>query len=149
MKSVLISLVFSGIVLAQSGDLPDMILTPGVILPVGKESICMKGYSASVRNVPVSVKKQIFKLYNIPWSHHSDYEVDHLISLELGGSNDIKNLWPQSYKTQWNARVKDRLENRLRRLICTGHITLAEAQYVISHNWIDAYQKYIVEKSRK
>jgi hypothetical protein len=41
--------------------------------------------------------------------------VDHLIPLELGGSNDIANLWPQSYVTVWNAHMKDRLENRLNR----------------------------------
>ena len=75
------------------------------------------------------------------------FEVDHLISLELGGSNDIKNLWPQSYTTKpWNAHVKDKLENRLHKLICYGAINIVEAQIAISKNWIEAYKKYIGDK---
>jgi hypothetical protein len=96
--------------------------------------------------VPESVKKEVYAEYHI--THHSkgQYEVDHLISLELGGSNDIKNLWPESYLTDpWNAHVKDKLENRLHRLVCTGKITLKEAQDAISKDWIAAYIKYISE----
>jgi tRNA(Glu) U13 pseudouridine synthase TruD len=73
-----------------------------------------------------------------------DYEVDLLISLELGGSNSIKNLWPESYRTSpWNARVKDRLENKLRSLVCSGELDLKTAQQAIASNWIEAYQKYV------
>jgi hypothetical protein len=73
--------------------------------------------------------------------------VDHSISLELGGSNSIKNLWPQSYKTTpWNAHKKDLLENKLHQLVCSKKITLKQAQYEISHNWIEAYKKYVGDK---
>jgi hypothetical protein len=66
-----------------------------------------------------------------------------LISLELGGSNSIKNLWPQSYRTKpWNARVKDRLENRLHELVCSGQLDLATAQRDIATDWISTYKKY-------
>ena len=72
-----------------------------------------------------------------------DYEVDHLISLELGGSNSIKNLWPQSYLTQpWNAHVKDALENELHDEVCSGKVDLATAQHDIATDWIAAYKKY-------
>ena len=68
------------------------------------------------------------------------FEVDHLISLELGGSNDMKNLWPQSYDTKpWNAHVKDKLETRLHREICDNIITVDEAQMAISNDWIKTY----------
>jgi len=148
MKSILISLVFVGIVLAQAQDLPDSSLTPGSIFVVLKDTICVSGYSAKVRNVPVAVKKIIFKFYNIPWSQRADYEVDHLIPLCLGGNNSLKNLWPQSYKSQWSAHMKDRLEVRLRRLVCTGHITLKQAQDEIAHDWIATFNKYVIEKER-
>jgi hypothetical protein len=70
--------------------------------------------------------------------------VDHLISLELGGSNSIRNLWPESFSTQpWNARVKDRLENRLHREVCSGRMSLHDAQRAIATNWIDAYNTYV------
>jgi hypothetical protein len=69
--------------------------------------------------------------------------VDHLISLELGGSNSIKNLWPQSYRTQpWNAHVKDTLENELHDEVCSGRLDLKTAQREIAGDWIAAYRKY-------
>jgi hypothetical protein len=69
--------------------------------------------------------------------------VDYLITPALGGSEDIRNLWPQSYSaTIWNARVKDALEDRLHDLVCSGDLDLATAQQEISTDWIAAYKKY-------
>jgi hypothetical protein len=72
-------------------------------------------------------------------------EIDHLISLELGGSNDIGNLWPQPYFNDCNAHQKDLLENKLHELVCDADdsIPLAEAQLAISTDWISAYTKYV------
>jgi len=123
---------------------PDPKLTPGVADPTATvKKICTSGYTATVRNVPASVKKQVFAEYHIdPTS--DKFEVDHLISLELGGSNDIKNLWPQSYTTQpLNAHRKDVLENKLHSLICSKQITIKNAQKAISVDWVNAYNKYI------
>jgi hypothetical protein len=105
------------------------------------DKICQKGYTATVRHVTDSQKDQVFQEYGLERS--GNYEVDHLISLELGGSNDTRNLWPQTYHGQWNARVKDGLENRLHELVCMGKLPLRDAQYDISHNWIQAYCKYV------
>jgi hypothetical protein len=61
----------------------------------------------------------------------------------LGGSDDIHNLWPHSYgNTEWNAGVKDALEDRWRDLVCQGKVDLSMAQREIATNWIDAYKKY-------
>ena len=68
--------------------------------------------------------------------------MDHLISLELGGSNGTANLWPEPYDIVWNARVKDKLENRLHKMVCAGQIDLPIAQKAIAKNWIAAYQRY-------
>ncbi|HZT37758.1 MAG TPA: hypothetical protein VFA28_07660 [Bryobacteraceae bacterium] len=71
------------------------------------------------------------------------YEVDYLITPALGGADDLGNLWPQSYSaTQWNARVKDALEDRLHELVCSGSLDLATAQREIATDWIAAYKKY-------
>ena len=92
---------------------------PATTLPVTKADVCTPGYTKKVRDVPQAVKEQAYQNYGITHRAKGEYEVDHLISLEIGGSNSIKNLWPQSYKTQpWNAHVKDKLENELHRLIC-------------------------------
>jgi len=124
--------------------MPDPAKTPGDTLDVTKNDICVPGYSKRVRDVPESVKRQAYAAYGITSHQPHEYEVDHLISLELGGSNSIKNLWPQSYvTTPFNATVKDKLENKLHALVCSGAIDLKTAQRAIATNWIEAYRKYI------
>jgi len=120
--------------------LPDPLRTPGDIDDAATmEKVCLSGYTGSVRSVSDKNRRQVFSFYNINPAN-GKFEVDHLISLELGGSNDVKNLWPQSYTTvPWNAHVKDKLENRLHREICDGIITITEAQEAIRTDWIKTY----------
>jgi hypothetical protein len=128
---------------ANSPLLPDPKMTPGATLPVATGDICVSGYSKKVRNVPNDVKEQVYAEYGITSHKPGEYEVDHLISLELGGSNSIKNLWPQSYVTQpWNAHVKDKLENELHNEVCSGKIDLPTAQHEIATDWIASYKKH-------
>lgn len=128
------------------GSINDLTVTPGDVRTTDKHSICTTKTS-TLRSVSSKVKKQAFKLYGLTnktgWCKAKGCEVDHLISLELGGTNDIKNLWPQSYAGKWNARVKDKLENRLHKLICNGTVSPEDAQFAISHDWIGAYEKYL------
>jgi len=102
------------------------------------------GYTKQVRNVPAEMKRAVYREYNITSHEGGDYEVDHLIPLELGGSNSIKNLWPESHRTSpWNAQVKDRLEGKLHELVCSGQLDLKTAQHAIASNWIEAYKLYV------
>jgi hypothetical protein len=74
------------------------------------------------------------------------YEEDHLISLELGGDpRSPDNLWPEPWFGPWNAHVKDRLENTLHKMVCSGEISLGEAQQAIATDWVAAYRKYVGE----
>ncbi|HVI91157.1 MAG TPA: hypothetical protein VM659_22855 [Dongiaceae bacterium] len=66
------------------------------VLTTDRGRICTAGYSKTVRNVPTAEKNTVYREYGITNHRTGEYEVDHLISLELGGSNDIANLWPQS-----------------------------------------------------
>jgi hypothetical protein len=69
--------------------------------------------------------------------------LDYLVAPELGGSDDIRNVWPQPYTDAvWNSHVKDALEDRLHELVCSGRISLATAQHDIATNWVQAYKKY-------
>lgn len=135
--------VFLGIGVAQATPplLPDPSKTPGDVLTTDASLVCQKGYSASVRNVPPALKQQIFALYGLMKERGQDWEVDHLISLELGGSNSVKNLWPQAgFTVPWNYHVKDRLENALHYLVCHGELSLETAQRAIAKNWIEAFK---------
>jgi hypothetical protein len=128
---------------ADAAYLPNASLTPGDTLAVTTRDICQSGYASKVRDVPTSVKDQVYKEYGITSHKPGQYEVDHLISLELGGSNSIRNLWPESYTGPWNAHIKDKLENQLHSLVCSGKVDLATAQHAIASDWMAAYRSYV------
>jgi hypothetical protein len=104
---------------------------------------------ASTRHVSASLRLTVFREYGYDSNDivKADYEIDHLVSLELDGTNDIRNLWPESNLSRpLNARRKDVLENALRRLVCAHQLTLAEAQTEIATDWPAAYAKYVVPR---
>jgi hypothetical protein len=132
--------------LASAGEgplLPEPNLTPGATRPINTNQVCTPGPPDQMATIPVSVRRAVFHEYGMDSSQSQEYEVDHLITPELGGTDDIRNLWPEPYATtEWNAHVKDELENRLQRLVCDGKLDLPTAQRDIATNWISAYQKY-------
>jgi hypothetical protein len=122
-------------------SIPDSHLTPGATLVLNRQDVCS---AANVKNkpVPVVLQRKVFQEYGIPGAAPQAYEVDYLVTPALGGAEDIRNLWPQSFSADWNARVKDDLEDRLRDMVCSGELELTEAQREIARNWIVAYKKY-------
>jgi hypothetical protein len=94
-----------------------------------------------VRNVPTSEKNQVYAEYGIKTRTTGQYEVDHLVSLELGGSNDIANLWPEAASPKPGFHEKDKVENYLHDQVCSGAIPLKQAQIEIATNWLAAYQR--------
>jgi hypothetical protein len=122
--------------------MPDRRLTPGVVRTASAAVVCRPGYASRVRDVPSSENDAVYARYgvaHVPYAH----EVDHLVSLELGGSNAIRNLWPEPYAGRWGARTKDALENRLHDLVCSGAIRLRYAQRIEARNWVVAYRRYL------
>lgn len=124
--------------LPASTDLPNPTLTPGEAQTTDLGLICTSPIKVP-RDVPLSVRLQVFKNYHIPWGNHHLYEVDHLIPLELGGANTIANLWPEFGPIP---NPKDKVENRLHVLVCTGKVTIEVAQHDIAINWKDAQKNY-------
>jgi hypothetical protein len=121
--------------------LPDPGCTPGAIFPdATKDQICQSGYASSVRNVPTSEKDAVYAEYGITHHYAGEYEVDHLVSLELGGSNDIANLWPQAASPTPGFHQKDQVENYLHDQVCSGAVSLQQAQIEIATNWLQIYQ---------
>ena len=123
---------------ALSGPRPDPSCTPGAVDPAVTQAniattICNSGYTAKVRP-PASatdrLKKQMYQAYGIASGTVS--ELDHLVSLELGGANDAANLWPEVGSVP---NPKDKVENDLHRAVCAKKVTLAAAQQAIAANW--------------
>jgi hypothetical protein len=124
-------------------DEPDLRLTPGATLPVTQNQVCRADPAGTIAAIPASLQRKVFEEYGVTPAQPEAYEVDYLITPELGGATDIRNLWPQPYQnTVWNAHVKDQLEDRLHRMVCQGEVDLATAQHDISTDWIAAYRKY-------
>ncbi len=129
------------------GAEPDRRLTPGAVFPAATVGqICRPGYAASRRDVPIALRREVFRAYRVP---RGRFTLDHLVPLELGGANlgrdpatgrvvPTANLWPEPSGGTYSAAVKDRLENRLTELVCRGSIGLASAQRLIARDWIAA-----------
>jgi hypothetical protein len=130
-----------------SAAVPDPRLTPGATRPVSVGDVCSMPHEQVVRDVPGSLRQEVFKEYGIVNPRPEDYEIDYLIAPGLGGTEDIRNLWPEpSTSSQWNAHVKDALEERLHQLVCDGRLDLPTAQRAIASDWISAYKKYSAPK---
>jgi hypothetical protein len=131
----------SGCQYAGDGKLPDPACTPGDLMNplVTKEQVCTSGYSSSVRSVTDSVKNKVYAEYGITSHPSGAYEVDHFVSLELGGSNDISNLFPEAASPKPGFHEKDKVENYLHDQVCSGAMSLQTAQIAIATNWLDVY----------
>lgn len=119
---------------------PNHKLTPGAVDPtLTKAILCDPAHhTAENRHVTQSEKVQACRAYGIAEGcPGAGYELDHLISIELGGSNDITNLWPQPADTPGviGYHTKDVVENRAHAAVCSGKLTLKQAQDGISGDW--------------
>ena len=127
--------------------LPDSSCTPGEIDPAVTQddivtTICHSGYTQTVRpavSYTNSLKEQQIADYGYEDINMSDYEEDHFISLELGGSpKDPRNLWPEPHASM---NEKDTVENYLHAQVCSGKLTLVQAQQEITKNWYEVYKE--------
>lgn len=124
-----------------NGPYPDKGCTPGDAFPnVSTQELCQSGYTASVRNVTSETKKQIYEEYGIHTHKTGAYEVDHFIPLEIGGSNDISNLWPEAAAPEPGFHEKDIVENYLHEQICSGRMSIQQAQTEIITDWLKVYK---------
>ena len=136
-----------------SEAMPNPELTPGVANPAVTqenidETICRPGFSRSIRppeEYTYHIKVDAIRQYGYQDRALRHYELDHLISLEVGGDpRSPQNLWPEPHFVVggWGSYAKDRLENKLHQMICSGQISLKEAQREEATDWVAAYKKY-------
>jgi hypothetical protein len=125
----MISIVFY---LATVFMLPNRQLTPGAAATTDAAQVCTPRYAEKHRNVSAKTAAEVYAAYRMHSVKGVCCEVDHLIPLELGGSNAKANLWPQLWA---EAREKDKVENFLHRQVCSGKMPLATAQRMIVRDW--------------
>lgn len=111
--------------------LPNPSVTPGMVRPLSKATICATAWGRDVRHVTLAMKRQAAANYGLSWPTPYRVEIDHLIPRELGGADDARNLWPQPWEPA--RRVKDPEENRYFKMMCRGDISLKEAQNHFKH----------------
>jgi anti-sigma factor RsiW len=131
----------AGPAIVEKEALPVAALTPGATSPLTADALCAG--TRSVHPVTPAMRAQVLRDYDMVDVPADQYELDYLITPELGGATDARNLWPQRYgQRTWNARVKDQLEDLLPRMVCNGELALAAAQRDMARDWILAYKKY-------
>ncbi len=120
------------------GIVADPRRTPGVLNPdvtqaTIRSTICRHGWTSTIRpptDYTNDLKRKQMRAYRETGSI-SDYQEDHFISLELGGSpTDPRNLWPEPYP---RAAQMDQTENQLNAEVCSGQLTLAQGQAEEAH----------------
>lgn len=124
--------------------MPDRALSPGKATNATLAQICTPGYASSVRDVSIDTKDRVYAEYGITHHEPGEYEIDHIIPLEIGGSNDITNLFPEPAEPRPGFHEKDVLEDTLHDLVCSHKLDLATAQDDIATDWYAAYVKYVL-----
>lgn len=141
---LLIIFVIFGTTVNAEGPKPRSGITPGETRPITIDEVCRTPDAEVVApDIPEETRARVFAAYGIKSPQPNQFEVDYLITPDLGGTESIRNLWPQPYSARWNARVKDQLEQRLHQLVCSRKLDLATAQHDIAVDWIGAYKKYV------
>jgi hypothetical protein len=138
--------------------LPDPHCTPGGINPSVSISV-LKNANWTTRCARNCWTSEADKHFSYRWygirkpSVNSDEnqicELDHLVPLELGGSDALANIWPQCgpgsmVLTQPYFRVKDQVERYLATEVRSGRMDLAVAQRKIAEDWT----QFISESNR-
>ena len=121
---------------AAHGQLPDRGCTPGdfydqVTNANVAQTICRRGWATEHRDVSSSLRASIYEAYGVKPPHpFPEWEMDHLIPLELGGSNARRNLWPEH-----NPARKDDIEDALHARVCAGRMRVTTAWRIFSVDW--------------
>lgn len=126
----------------EAGALPVPVFTPGATIDIDIRDVCDET-PRPVATIGEAVRQAVLRNYGMESVPSDQYELDYLITPQLGGAPDVRNLWPQRYgHPVWNASVKDQLEDLLPRLVCQGTVDLRSAQRDIAADWVAAYRKY-------
>jgi hypothetical protein len=128
----------------------DLTLTPGLARSdATREQLCAPDFTTrKFRHTTAAMKRTAYDEYHRVKEPGVCCEVDHLIPLELGGADDVRNLWAEPYTPTPGAHEKDKVENFLREQVCAANISLPDAQREITTDWFAVYQRMNSEEAR-
>jgi hypothetical protein len=124
----------------------DPVLTPGMVRFLSRSQVCTIKWGLDRRHITEKDKRTVAAWYGVPWEQRGQYEFDHLIPRQLAGADDVRNLWPQPLTEA--KKQKDRLENLLHRLVCSGELSLHEAQEEIRRDWRASFDRRLGKVAR-
>jgi len=123
------------------GALPVAALTPGAVSTLTANELCAG--TRTSRIVTDDVRRLVLAGYGMERAPIDAYELDALVTPELGGTTAPENLWPQRYGSpSWNAHVKDALERLFAEKVCNDDMALAQAQQEMATDWVAAYKRH-------
>jgi hypothetical protein len=150
MKAILViaAVLATSVMMAVGGAPPSQVpnpkLTPGVVRTSDLATLLSTEHAAEAGRPTVAVKDEVWREYGYSGPHDGvHWEFDHLVPIECGGANDIRNLWPEPRTGPWNAYDKDKLEDACGRAIRMHAVTVAQAQslFLAPTDWRVSYRQ--------
>jgi hypothetical protein len=123
---------------------PDRRCSPGGYYQrLTRSVICSASFhTGAIRDVPQTEKFAVEREYGMTAAYYGySIEIDHIVPLELGGSNAIGNLFPEPGSGRASYHLKDALENRAKAMVCEGRLSLGAARLGFATNWEALYRR--------
>jgi hypothetical protein len=141
-RSLMAAAVTIGVPALAAAQLPSSFQTPGHKGKAKEAEICAADFESSVKPVAKWQRDQALERYG---KRPEDFtgELDHLIPIGLGGTNDPDNLWPIPSSTTMGPDQKRALDLKLHQLVCDKTLKLKDAQDAIKKDWVKAYAQYV------
>ncbi len=140
--SIVAAAAFIGVSSYAAAQLPSAFQTPGNKSKANEAQVCAADFEASVKPMAKWQRDQALERYG---KRPEDFtgELDHLIPISLGGTNDPENLWPLHANKDMGPAEKKALDQKLHQMVCDKTIKLKDAQDAIKKDWVKAYDQYV------
>ena len=126
---------------AALAQLPNNYKTPGATVKASNAQICSADFASKAKPIAGWQQNEALERYGVRPEGFSG-DLDHLIPVSLGGSNDPDNLWPFHAQGEFTLDAKNALAAKLRDMVCAGKVSLKEAQDAFKKDWTKAYKQY-------
>ena len=141
-RSFITTAAVFGVPALAAAQLPSSFQTPGGKGKANEAQVCAADFEASLKPIATWQRDQALERYG---KRPEDFtgELDHLIPLSLGGTNDPDNIWPLPSNTDMGPAEKKALDLKLHQMVCDKTLKLKAAQDAIRKDWVKAYDQYV------